>query len=127
MRLLLSLALLSLCSLSGCGSATAPVPATSAQTDKGPVLVDSKGMTLYTFERDKNGQSLCNGNCLQKWPALLASTGAQPSGDWTLISRRDGALQWAYKGQPLYTWYQDSKPGETTGDNEGDVWHLARP
>jgi predicted lipoprotein with Yx(FWY)xxD motif len=123
MRLLHYLALLSLCSLSACVSA----PATSAQTDKGAVLVDSKGMTLYTFERDKNGLSLCNGNCLQKWPALLAPAGARAHGDWTLITRRDGALQWAYKGQPLYTWYLDSNPGDTTGDNEADVWHLARP
>jgi predicted lipoprotein with Yx(FWY)xxD motif len=125
MRLLPYLALLSLCSLSACVSA--PAPATSAQTDKGAVLVDSKGMTLYTFERDKNGQSLCNGICLQKWPALLAPAGARAHDDWTLITRRDGALQWAYKGQPLYTWYQDGKPGDTTGDNEADVWHLARP
>jgi predicted lipoprotein with Yx(FWY)xxD motif len=127
MRLLPYLALLCLCSLSACGSTTAAAPANSAQTDKGAVLVDSKGMTLYTFERDKTGQSLCNGNCLQKWPALLAPAGSQPIGDWTLITRREGALQWAYKGQPLYTWFQDRKPGETTGDNEGDVWHLARP
>lgn len=125
MRFLPCLTLLCLCSLAACGSA--PAPATAVQTDKGLALVDGKGMTLYTFERDKNGQSLCNGNCLQKWPALLAPAGAQANGDWTVITRHEGALQWAYKGQPLYTWYQDSKPGETSGDNEGDVWHLARP
>lgn len=119
------LALLSLCCLSACQSVAEP--ATPAQTDKGLALVDSNGMTLYTFERDKNGQSQCHNVCLQKWPALLAAEGAQPHGEWTLITRREGTLQWAYKGQPLYTWYQDAKPGETTGDNEGDVWHLARP
>jgi predicted lipoprotein with Yx(FWY)xxD motif len=125
MHLLSRLALLSLCCLSACKSLGEP--AIAAQTDKGMALVDGKGMALYTFERDKNGQSLCNNACLQKWPALLATDGAQPHGDWTLITRREGTRQWAYKGQPLYTWYQDSKPGETTGDNVGDVWHLARP
>jgi predicted lipoprotein with Yx(FWY)xxD motif len=37
----------------------AQAPATTAQTAKGPVLADAKGMTLYTFDRDAAGTSNC--------------------------------------------------------------------
>jgi predicted lipoprotein with Yx(FWY)xxD motif len=45
-----------------------------------------------------------------------------------MIKRDDGAMQWAYKGKPLYTWTKDSKAGDITGDgfNNG-VWHIAQP
>jgi predicted lipoprotein with Yx(FWY)xxD motif len=32
---------------------------------------------------------------------------------------------WAYKGWPLYFWVKDEKPGDTTGDMVGEVWHTA--
>lgn len=125
MPVLRCLLLLFLCGLVSCTLPNAP--ATAVETEKGRALVDSRGMTLYTFERDRIGQSFCRGTCLEKWPALLAAEGAVAQGDWTLVMRREGTRQWAYKGQPLYTWYKDVRPGDITGDNEADVWHLARP
>ena len=38
-------------------------PAMAGNSDKGPVLVDSKQMTLYTFAKDTATQSNCNGTC----------------------------------------------------------------
>ena len=38
-------------------------PAKVADTAKGKALVDSKGMTLYTFDKDAGGKSMCNGPC----------------------------------------------------------------
>ena len=35
-------------------------PATTADTSKGKALVDSKGMTLYVFDKDTAGVSNCN-------------------------------------------------------------------
>jgi predicted lipoprotein with Yx(FWY)xxD motif len=103
-------------------------PAKIADTTKGKALVDGKGMTLYTFDKDAAGKSMCNGPCADNWPPLMASADSKPMGDWTVIARDDGKIMWAYKGKPLYTWKKDSAPGDTTGDgfNSG-VWHMATP
>ncbi|TFZ01011.1 hypothetical protein EZ313_20835 [Ramlibacter henchirensis] len=93
------------------------------------VLVGPNGMTLYTFDRDSSGsgKSVCNGQCATAWPPLMAQGSASNSGDWTVVTRDDGAKQWAYKGKPLYYWVKDTKPGDKTGDNVNNVWRLARP
>ena len=102
-------------------------PAKVADTSKGKALVDAKGMTLYTFDRDAAGKSNCNGQCAQNWPPLMAAAGAAASGDWSVVTREDGSKQWAYKGKPLYLWAKDTKPGEVTGDGVNNVWHVAHP
>ena len=51
-------------------AAQAAAPAMTAETAKGPALVDSKSMTLYTFDKDMGGKSMCNGPCAANWPAL---------------------------------------------------------
>jgi len=107
--------------------AQAAAPAKVAETSKGKALVDAKGMTLYTFDRDAAGKSNCNGQCAQNWPPLMAASGAAASGDWSVVTRDDGAKQWAYKGKPLYLWVKDTKPGEVTGDGVNNVWHIATP
>ena len=103
------------------------VPATAADTSKGKALVDGKGMTLYTFDRDSAGKSACNGPCAQNWPPLMATASATAIGGWSIITRDDGSKQWAYKGKPLYTWSKDTKPGDTTGDGFNSVWRIATP
>ena len=45
-------------------------------------------------------------------------------GDWTVIERTDGILQWAYEGKPVYLWIKDMKAGDTTGDGVSGVWHA---
>jgi len=111
-----------------CASSMAfAAPANVADSAKGKVLVDGKGMTLYTFAKDSAGKSACNGQCLANWPALTAKADAKDADGYTVISRDDGAKQWAYKGQPLYTWVKDSKPGDITGDGVGGNWNLAKP
>jgi predicted lipoprotein with Yx(FWY)xxD motif len=102
-------------------------PAQVTKTDKGQTLVNVKGMTLYTYDKDRNGQSSCNGTCAKSWPPLLATTASSASGNWSIITRSDGSKQWAYKGKPLYTWSKDTKPGDTTGDGIKAAWHVAKP
>lgn len=102
-------------------------PALVGDTAKGKVLTDSKGMTLYTFDRDAAGKSNCNGQCAQNWPPLMAAADAKPSGDWTIVTRDDGSKMWAYKGKPVYLWIKDTRAGDTTGDGVNNVWHIARP
>ena len=114
-------------SLSTASMAQAPSPAHVADTTAGKTLVDAKGMTLYTFDKDTAGKSACNGGCAKNWPPLMAM-GASASGDWTVLTRDDGMQQWAYKGKPLYTWSKDTKPGDATGDGFlNNQWHAAHP
>jgi len=101
---------------------------TIGDTAKGKTLVDQRGMTLYVFDKDTVGKSACNGPCAANWPPLVASPGSQPSGDYSITTRDDAAAQWAYKGRPLYTWKNDAKPGDITGDGLLDnTWHVATP
>ena len=102
-------------------------PAKTADTSKGKALVDSKGMTLYTFDKDAPGKLACVGACTGNWPPLLAATDAKAEGDYSLV-KRDGEMQWAYKGKPLYRWKNDKKPGDITGDGFlNGAWHIAKP
>ena len=98
-------------------------PATKAADG---TLTDAKGMTLYTFDRDAAGKSACNGPCATNWPPLAAAADAKATGEWTIITRDDGAKQWAFRGKPVYTWSKDSKAGDKTGDGVNGVWHTAK-
>jgi predicted lipoprotein with Yx(FWY)xxD motif len=103
-------------------------PAMTGDTAKGKVLTDAKGMTLYTFDKDADGKSACNGPCTNNWPPLLVTGDAKPSGDWSVVARDDGGKQWAFKSKPLYTWAKDTKPGDTNGDGFlNNMWHIAKP
>ncbi|MFI5028798.1 MAG: hypothetical protein ACHQCF_07455 [Solirubrobacterales bacterium] len=88
----------------------------------GQVLVDSKGMTLYYFEKDKkgSGKSACSGSCASVWPPLTTSgtakaTGGAEASQTGTIKRSDGTSQVTYAGWPLYTYTVDTKPGEANG------------
>jgi predicted lipoprotein with Yx(FWY)xxD motif len=91
---------------------------------KDGMMVDHKGMTLYTFDKDSGGKSMCNDECAKNWPPMMAPAGATASGKWSVIKRDDGASQYAYDGKPLYTFVKDKKPGDMVGDNMKDVWHV---
>ena len=95
--------------------------------EKDGMLVDAKGMTLYTYDKDTSGMSACNGQCAQNWPPLMAEAGAKAEGEWSLVKRDDGSMQWAYDSKPLYTFVMDKKPGDVTGDGKMGVWHVAKP
>ena len=93
---------------------------------KGGMLVNSKDLTLYTFDKDVagSGKSACVDKCATAWPAHLAGPNDKPMGDYTIIVRDDGKRQWAYRGKPLYTWPEDQEPGDKYGDNYLKVWHI---
>jgi predicted lipoprotein with Yx(FWY)xxD motif len=115
---------LTLAILGGCAS-MASAPATVADG----VLVGPNGMTLYTFDKDVagSGKSTCNGPCATNWPPLMAAASDTASGNYTVITRDDGKMQWAVKGKPVYYWVKDSKPGDKTGDGFNKVWQTAKP
>ena len=104
--------------LAGCSSA--PV------TYRSELLVDNNGMTLYKFDKDiaNSGKSTCNGPCAKNWPPLLAGKDDKGGGQFSIIARDDGSLQWAHEGKPLYRWIKDTRPGDRTGDGFNKVWHA---
>lgn len=121
------LALAGAAALTACvssGAQSVPPALTLAKANGGYLLTDIHGMTLYTFDLDMPGQSNCHGECAAKWPAVLASGYQAAQGDYSVIKRDDHAWQWAYKGQPLYLYAQDYRPGDMTGHGIGDVWHA---
>lgn len=99
----------------------------------GNILVDSQGMTLYTFKNDKANQSACNGGCASLWPPLTVAKGATPvagsgmNGTLGVFQRADGSYQVTYNQQPLYRYSGDSQPGQTNGNGLfGGLWSVVK-
>lgn len=100
------------------------------QTTSGYVLAEGNGDTVYTDSQDQpgSGKSACAGGCLSAWPAVqgkpFTGSGVQLAGTIGSITRSDGTTQATYNGSPLYTYAADTKPGQTSGNGEGGVWHT---
>lgn len=103
------------------GTAAATTVGT-ATTSLGKILVDSKGLPLYTFGMDTAGTSNCTGSCASIWPPV-AVTGAPTyatgltASKFSTITRTDGKKQLALNGMPLYTFASDSAGAAPTGNN----------
>jgi predicted lipoprotein with Yx(FWY)xxD motif len=108
-------------------AAFAAAPVKTADTAKGKVLVGDNGMTLYTFKNDKKGVSNCNDDCAKAWPPLMADAKMKANKGYSIIKRKDGTMQWAKGGMPLYFFAKDTKAGDVTGDGFKGVWNAARP
>lgn len=97
----------------------------SASNSLGTILVDSHGMTLYHLSGEQNGKFICTSSaCLGVWHPLIAPSSGAPSGEvgsLGTVKRPEGTMQLTYKGTPLYTFTQDTQPGETKGQGIKDV------
>jgi predicted lipoprotein with Yx(FWY)xxD motif len=102
------------------------------KTGLGSIVVDSRGHTLYLFEKDRNGVSMCSSACVAYWPALTsrgtprAGKGVQQS-LLQLGRAHNGVRQVTYAGHPLYTFVGDKQAGQTTGEglkNFGAEWYA---
>jgi predicted lipoprotein with Yx(FWY)xxD motif len=102
------------------------------KTALGNVLVDSRGRTLYRFEKDTRGRSACDGACATYWPPLLSSTDPRVAQGVRFLllglsKRTDGKRQVTYARHPLYTFIGDTKAGQATGvglTDFGGAWHA---
>jgi predicted lipoprotein with Yx(FWY)xxD motif len=120
--------------LGGGNAATRGATVKIAGSSLGRILVDSKGITLYDFVKDKGTTSACYGACAALWPPLL-TTGKPVAGPGVRASllgttrRKDGKLEVTYGGHPLYYFVTDRKPGQTTGQGVnqfgGPWWVLS--
>ncbi|HEU5105146.1 MAG TPA: hypothetical protein VFU11_04845 [Solirubrobacterales bacterium] len=101
----------------------------------GTILVDSQGLTLYDFHKDKGSTSSCYGACAAAWPPLLTNGDPQAQGpaDRSMLGttkRKDGTVQVTYNDWPLYTYVGDQSPGEANGndiDQFGAEWYALQP
>jgi len=109
------------------------LPSITVVNDNGSLILAESGLSLYTFDDDLVNSSSCNGTagnmttCAGIWPPLLVADGAVASGAYSFIMRDNNEQQWAYNGQALYTYSQDSTQGDVLGDGINNTWHLARP
>lgn len=101
----------------------------------GKYLVDSKGRSLYLFKADSKDKSSCYDACADAWPPLTTS-GKPETGEGVnkdLIStfeRKDGKMQVAYNGWPLYYYIKDEGSKQRTGQDVngfGAEWYLVSP
>ena len=90
------------------------------------LLADAGGRVLYTFDKDEAGKSNCNGQCAVNWPPFAAAADAKPAAGYALVTRDDGTKQWALNGKPLYYFAGDAKPGDTSGEGKGGMWHTVK-
>jgi predicted lipoprotein with Yx(FWY)xxD motif len=93
---------------------------------KGAVLVEGKGLVVYTFTGDKRGKAgTCTGQCAAIWPpvrgvAALAH-GVKLSGKFGRING-----QITYNGWPLYG-FTGQKPGQNHTDSGFKVVPATAP
>jgi predicted lipoprotein with Yx(FWY)xxD motif len=76
--------------------------------------------------------------CAKRWHPYLAPANARPVGEWSIatitypmFTDPRGALYppdaprakaWAYRGKPVFTYYDDKKPGDIWGNGTRGLW-----
>jgi predicted lipoprotein with Yx(FWY)xxD motif len=111
---------------------TKPAVLALNDTKLGKIITDGNGMTLYMYPPDTRNPitSNCYDQCARAWPPLLTAGKPEVKGaglDEKLIgttTRKDGTVQVAYNGWPLYYWQRDRNPGDTLGQAVGDIWWV---
>ena len=97
-----------------------PAGITLQKSGEAYVLADDRGRTLYVPR-----SADCALACGPDWSMVRAPSLARGYGDWGLVRRDDGAVQWTYRGQPLYRYEGDAKAGDRRGEAAGDWVALA--
>jgi len=138
-RIALGLTAVAMFGLSSIGWAQDYGDATLAMSVKEPFgeyLTDSAGRALYMFEEDRKGRSNCYEDCAKVWPPLIAEDQSikirgVDKNLVGLVERKDGLMQVAYDGMPLYYYIKDrGQPGSTKGHDVHDEfgeWYLVAP
>lgn len=133
------------CSGASASSSAAQAPATqSTATIKtatvaglGRILVDAKGRTVYMFPPDHQRSVTCTSRCAAVWPPVTIADHATPTAGPGVhadllgsVPNPGGGRVVTYHGWPLYTYIEDSRPGQATGqalDRNGGLWYVISP
>ena len=108
------------------GMATPPaIKMINVPSAGGETLVTASGMTLYFQNDAAKGKKACpNGSCGNTWKVVAAPALAAPIGEFTVVRAMDGSKQWAFRGNPLFTYANDIETGDSDGKNV-DGWSPA--
>lgn len=81
----------------------------------GRIVADTKGIALYTWNREADGKVRCTGACAKMWPPLLVMKDDMVvkhakgvMGTLGTVTRPDGHVQVTLNGRPLYTYVGDT-------------------
>ena len=135
LMLVLVLALGGIAAAAGHGSADKAASKQALVTTRKPklgtILVNAQGRSLYLFEKDKGGKSACSGACAKAWPPLMTTGKPKAAGGANAkllgTTKRSNGTQVTYNGHPLYTFFQDTKAGQTKGQGSnffGALWYV---
>jgi predicted lipoprotein with Yx(FWY)xxD motif len=120
-------------SLSGPSPTNATGPSVGVGSSSlGKILVDSRGLTLYTYGHDTRNMSVCTDVCARVWPPATVSgtptagTGVSLAGLKTIM-RSDHLTQLVYRGHPLYSFSEDTRRGQMGGEGFLGVWFVVSP
>jgi predicted lipoprotein with Yx(FWY)xxD motif len=122
---------LSLSGSSSGGAASGP-SLSVGESSLGHILLDRRGLALYTYGHDGRNVSHCTEVCERVWPPATVSgkptigAGVSPSKMRT-IERANHSTQLVYNGHPLYTFSEDTHRGQMGGEGFLGVWFVVSP
>jgi predicted lipoprotein with Yx(FWY)xxD motif len=104
-----------------------------ANSKLGSLLVDAKGMTLYTLT-NAGKPIACTSQCATFWPPLLLPSGTTTANgaagvNGLGVTAMNGGEQVTEHGDPLYRFSKDKAPGDTNGEgisSFGGTWHAVK-
>lgn len=86
-------------------------------TSVGRLLTTDKNDSVYVYDRDTSQQSMCEDECTRTWMPVVAPQMAREQGEWTVVERSPGVLQWVFRGKPLYTNVLDQRSWSLEGSD----------
>jgi predicted lipoprotein with Yx(FWY)xxD motif len=112
--------------------ASPPVVKIASNTKVGSLLVDSKGMTLYTLT-SSGSPVACTGQCATFWPPLFLPAGTSTARGAGVVGLGTvagaGGSRVTKNGAPLYRFSGDKAAGDANGEaisSYGGVWHVVK-
>ncbi len=117
----------------GTDAAMTPFVQVAQSEEFGEILVDSQCRALYAFTQDVDGEPTCVDDCAEAWPPLIVVDRTvtffpdYPDPElFTGVDHPEGE-QVTFGDWPLYSFAQDTAPGDLNGQGVGGVWWLVAP
>jgi predicted lipoprotein with Yx(FWY)xxD motif len=100
------------------------------------IVINTKGRAVYTLSGDTTKHPKCTkaNTCFQFWPPVTVSSAKGLSKAAGVkgklgVFKRNGIMQVTLGGHPLYTFSQDHKKNNATGEainGFGGIWHVVK-
>ena len=108
----------------------------SGSTKTEAIVINTKGRAVYTLSGDTTKHPKCTkaGGCFQFWPPVTVSSAKGLSKAAGVkgklgVFKRNGIMQVTLGGHPLYTFANDHKKNNATGEGVvafGGTWHVVK-